>query len=841
MALALQVVPWAAAEDSPGQAPTTALAFVQVSAGPEDTCALRPDGDARCWGPLNSDGEAPASVAGPFEAISVGSSHTCAVRSDRSIECWGSDFSGRAPARVPGSYSSVTVGVAHSCALELGGDVVCWGSNEEGQAPPRVAGPFIAVSASSAHTCALKADRNVACWGYNREHGAAPPLVVGPFTSVSTGGYSTCAVRVSGDIACWGADLYGQAPAAVTGPFTAVAAALRHTCGLTTTGSLLCWGQNAEGQAPAAAAGPFKSVSARGNHTCAITSEDLVRCWGQQELMPAPPAVPSSAPVAATVGVRYERTFVAPSSAPVAFSTQGRLPTGLIVTSTPSGGDRTVGTLSGVPREVGTFRFTVVATNMFGAASREFSVRVGPTGEFDVNRDGLPDLVVGAPGENIGSVADAGIVTVLHGARDGTYGRTGTAISQETVGQVSEKGDRFGASISVAEVTGDNQLDLIIGAPGENAGAGQVVVVHGSTAGLTGGQRTVLRQGSGGAAGSAEAGDGFGTALSVGTGGWLWVGAPGEDISSRANAGVVTVYPTRPVRSGRSVEYRQGTRGVPGVPESGDRFGASLGGGGTAIGAPGEDVGGIVDAGTVTWGLTDSVSQDTAGVPGTTEPGDRFGAAVSSRIVREVDSEGGTDVFLRLLAVGAPGEDIGTRRDAGSVTVMWKPDLEGWLRGVVQSAPSSSSAQRVEPDDRFGASVYLASSGSSLMIGAPGEDVGLARDVGAVTVLPLSLSCIDLGCEVRVGDGRTYVPGRSGVPGQPKSGTAFGASVSELPAVDGGVVAGAQGDAVDGRSSAGSITVLNPLPVPAQRLHQDSRGVPGAAERDDYFSRLASP
>ena len=81
----------------------------------------------------------------------------------------------------------------------------------------------------------------------------------------------------------------------------------------------------------------------------------------------------------------------------------------------------------------------------------------------------------------MGRIVDAGAVTVLFGSARGTYGQAGSLqITQETVGQTSETGDKFGAAIAVADVTGDAQLDLVIGAPGENAGAGQVVVVHGS-------------------------------------------------------------------------------------------------------------------------------------------------------------------------------------------------------------------------------------------------------------------------------------------------------------------------------------------------------------------------
>ena len=239
------------------------------------------------------------------------------------------------------------------------------------------------------------------------------------------------------------------------------------------------------------------------------------------------------------------------------------------------------------------------------------------------------------------------------------------AISQESVGQVSETGDKFGTALAVAEVTGDKYVDLVIGAPGENAGAGQVVVIHGSAGRMTGATRTVLRQGLSGAAGAAETGDGFGSTLSVGNG--LWVGAPGENLRRATDAGVVTRFLAKPLRTAGSIQYQQGTRKVPGTPESGDRFGAALAGGGTVIGVPGEDVGSIVDAGIATIGLTRAVSQDSPGIPGGAERGDRFAAGVAYARIYNWDSEADAQSWLDLVAVGSPGEDIGSLSDAGSV------------------------------------------------------------------------------------------------------------------------------------------------------------------------------
>ncbi|MEU6124446.1 FG-GAP-like repeat-containing protein [Streptomyces sp. NPDC047123] len=92
-----------------------------------------------------------------------------------------------------------------------------------------------------------------------------------------------------------------------------------------------------------------------------------------------------------------------------------------------------------------------------------------------------------------------------------------------------------------------------------------------------------------------------------------------------------------------------------------------------AVGVPDATVSGKAKAGyvNVVWGGADglgkhgstTVSQATAGVPGTVEAGDGFGTAVASD---DMNGDGYSD-----LVVGTPGEDSGDQLSAGTVAVVW--------------------------------------------------------------------------------------------------------------------------------------------------------------------------
>ena len=150
-------------------------------------------------------------------------------------------------------------------------------------------------------------------------------------------------------------------------------------------------------------------------------------------------------------------------------------------------------------------------------------------------------------------------------------------------------------------------------------------------------------------------------------------------------------------------------------------------------GVPGEDIGGIVDAGVVNVlygsgsGLPDGASQQlTQARP---EAGDRFGAALNAGNF----GSGGID-----LAVGVPGEDVGSAADAGAVVVLI---AAGFYQLLTQGGATDmgSVPGASEAGDRFGTALasgdFDANSADNLAVGAPGEDLDGVGDAGVVISL----------------------------------------------------------------------------------------------------------
>jgi hypothetical protein len=96
-------------------------------------------------------------------------------------------------------------------------------------------------------------------------------------------------------------------------------------------------------------------------------------------------------------------------------------------------------------------------------------------------------VAIGAAGEDIGTVADAGAVWVLRGASTGLTATGAQSWDQNSanVPGVSEKGDKWGGQVRLTDPNRDGRFGLLAAAPGENTNDGVVWVFSAGSGGVT--------------------------------------------------------------------------------------------------------------------------------------------------------------------------------------------------------------------------------------------------------------------------------------------------------------------------------------------------------------------
>ena len=391
------------------------------------------------------------------------------------------------------------------------------------------------------------------------------------------------------------------------------------------------------------------------------------------------------------------------------------------------------------------------ADDLFGAALA--------VGDFD--NDGFDDVAIGVPGKDAGGHADAGSVVVLYGRALGLVGARSIELSQLTVGIGGSVGaqHRFGHSLAVGDFNGDGYDDLGVGVPGHAtngaARSGALSVVFGGGAGLSAEAAIWITQNVIAGEESAEPDDSFGWSLAVGDfngDGFddVAAGAPGETRGDGAvEAGVV--HALNGDASGIVVTdqlFSGDTPGLKGRAEAEDKFGAALAAGDfdrdgydeLAVGVPGESRGSKLGSGQVQVlrgtgeGLsgTDSTLIRQAGkaIPGDPDAGDDFGFALA---VGDFNNNGRDD-----LAVGVPGESIGSLLGAGQVHVLfgrsegiskvrtevWRPGFNG---GTPQAHAGVGRALAVGDIDGDGR--------DDLVAGSPGRVVNSVAAAGSFLVM----------------------------------------------------------------------------------------------------------
>jgi hypothetical protein len=379
----------------------------------------------------------------------------------------------------------------------------------------------------------------------------------------------------------------------------------------------------------------------------------------------------------------------------------------------------------------------------------------------DFNDDGFADLAVAAPFQPIGGKHGAGSVTVLYGSPIGLSTAHAQLWTMDSAGLPgsAHPDDVLGFALVAANFGNGPQDDLAVDAPDHDVsgvnGAGEVLVLYGSTAGLAAAHSRVFTESTPGFPGVPAFNDGIGQELAAGDLGRgaqadLAIGSPFKKHDAHPAAGEVVVLYGGPkgLTTGGAQPLTEELLHVPGGSQDNDRFGSGLaignfGRGPTAdlaVGVNGRTVNGQGQAGLirVAYGTTTGLS--TTGVQsfsltdtgtGTSAAGDQLGSVLAAADL----GHGATDD----LAIGQPARDVGGNNDAGAITVVFGSPSGLTMSGAQGFDQAALNVGTVEPGDGFGSQLYAANFGNGaradLGIGVVGEDIGTIMNAGAADVV----------------------------------------------------------------------------------------------------------
>ncbi|WP_306212954.1 FG-GAP repeat protein [Actinoplanes sp. RD1] len=402
----------------------------------------------------------------------------------------------------------------------------------------------------------------------------------------------------------------------------------------------------------------------------------------------------------------------------------------------------------------------------------------------DFNGDGYGDVAIGAPRAHdpVYDVNWQGVVHVAYGSAAGVGkgAQANASFRGSTAGLPRFRftgSERLGESLASGYFDGDCYADLAVSA----ASGSDMLVLYGSAAGLTvdrsaGFDRTAIQP-------EGEYGSGFSSDITTGD----FDGDGFDDIAA----------------------------GAPWTDANAGAFGVLYG-----------SATGITNAG-AQW-----IDQDSASVPGAAEADDGFGTALAAG---DFNGDGRDD-----LAVGAPGEALGTLYGAGGLIVF--PGTAAGL-GTAGSTwwdqDSAGVPGGAEYLDRFGVSLTAGDTTGDgreeLFVGVPSESIGTKDSAGMLQIFRGAASGLVAGSAYNQDDAQ--------IPGDAEAGDQFGGSLGLADLNRDGrldLAVGAPGEwagTVDGNGAINVLfsTTAGPTPAGSVYIDQNSAGVPGDNEDLDAF------
>ncbi|MCH9646757.1 MAG: FG-GAP-like repeat-containing protein [Deltaproteobacteria bacterium] len=332
----------------------------------------------------------------------------------------------------------------------------------------------------------------------------------------------------------------------------------------------------------------------------------------------------------------------------------------------------------------------------------------------DLNQDGLDDLAVGVPLEDIfasgfGIRVDAGAVNVIYSV-DGvgltTADNEVLHLEVDNVSQNAGHDDLFGFSLAIADFTGDLQPDLAVGVPGDFIGAadgsGSVEIFETDGNGINVlADEQLFNQADPDIQGTPSENDSFGFSLAVGDFDGngradLAVGVPGdEEFKTFADEGAIQIFYGRinGLSTLNDQFFTAEAGGGPYFPAAFNRWGEALATGDfdsnglddLAVGAPLSNWEGVPNSGQVNvfYGLSTQFGLQVVGIQhfnmslfGSLAAGDEFGFALATG--NFANSNGGAG-----LIVGVPNLEAFGDPERGSAVFIRSgfPFLDGFETG----------------------------------------------------------------------------------------------------------------------------------------------------------------